>query len=622
MPGGSSTPAGAMEALDLNAVRRWAVLARSVLAARRAEIDALNVFPVPDGDTGTNLFLTFDAAIERMLAEDAEPHGVGQLLKHFASSLLWTARGNSGVILSQLVRGLAEGVGDRAVIEAAALAAGLARADERAWQGVTDPKEGTILSVSRAAAQAAMPVVAQGLYAVTSAALEAAQDALERTPEQLEVLARAGVVDAGGAGLVLLLECLERLVAGDDGRVVLGLTSSDRRGRFHVGADVPSVTRPLDADVAHAGEEPGPEYEVMYLLAVDEVDGEVDEDARIATLRSRLRELGDSVLVVGGEGQYNVHAHVADPGAAVEAGIGAGRPHRVRITRLVTEGGAFPLHHDHGSSAAGPAGAGEGRALGGAADPSDPDAAPDSRQGAGRAAEPGDLGVSHTPQPVSTGVVACAAGSGLAELFAQAGATVVHSGPGRRATTGQLIDAIREQHGTGVSGVVVLPNDIDTELAASAAARAVADEGIAASVVRARTAIQGVAAVAVFEPHATLTANVLGMQSAASATRHGAVTIANRVGLTSGGPCQPGDALGIIDGDIVIVGSDQLVVAREVVHRLLSSGGELVTVLVGTPAPAGLIEAIQAEVRAEHFGVEVSVLDGGQPVYSALIGVE
>lgn len=599
MPSGSSTPAGAMEALDLNAVRRWAVLARSVLAARRAEIDALNVFPVPDGDTGTNLFLTFDAAIERMLAEDTEPSGVGQLLKQFASSLLWTARGNSGVILSQLVRGLAEGVGDRAVIDATALAAGLARADERAWQGVTDPKEGTILSVSRSAAGAAAPAVGEGLYAVAVAALKAAQEALDHTPQQLEVLARAGVVDAGGAGLVLLLECLERLVAGDDGRVVLGLTTSDRRGRFHADAAVPSVTRPLDADVAHTGDAPGPEYEVMYLLAVDEPD----EDERITTLRSQLRQLGDSVLVVGGEGQYNVHAHVADAGAAVEAGIGAGRPHRVRITRLLADDGAIAPHHDHGTSAAG---------------------VPTAQMRDDAVGEvvgvPGGRGAAQSP--ALTGIVACAAGSGLAELFAQAGAVVVDSGPGHRATTGQLIEAIREQHGSGVGGVVVLPNDVDTELAAAAAVRAVADEGITASVVRARTAIQGVAAVAVFEPHATLTANVLGMQSAASATRHGAVTVANRVGLTSGGPCQPGDALGIVDGDIVIVGSDQLAVVREVVHRLLSSGGELVTVLVGRSAPAGLVEAIQAQVRADHFGVEVSVLDGGQPVYSALIGVE
>ncbi|MDC5697234.1 DAK2 domain-containing protein [Intrasporangium calvum] len=584
MADGTPGPVGTLDALDVNAVRRWAVLVRSVLAARRAEIDALNVFPVPDGDTGTNLYLTFDAAIDRMLARPADepsPDNVAHLLRDFASHMLWTARGNSGVILSQLVRGLAEGLGESAQIAAPDLVAGLARADERAWQGVTDPKEGTILSVSRAAAVAAAAAQADGvagLHALTERVLASAQEALARTPEQLPVLARAGVVDAGGAGLVLVLECLERLAAGDDGRVVLGLSSSDRRGPTHPDHASPPVTRPLDADVVSPDEPPGPEYEVMYLLAVE-------DEGRVDRLRTRLVELGDSVLVVGGDGEWNVHAHVDDPGAAVEAGIEAGRPHRVRITRLASPGSAT---EDHGPAATGT------------------DAA----------------AAATSSVDTVTGVVACAAGRGLADVFGEIGATVISSGPGHRATTGQFIDAIRAQHATGVRGVVVLPNDTDTELAASAAARVVADECIEAHVVRARTAVQGVAAVAVFDPRRVPSANLVTMQAAAAGTRHGAVTIANRVGLTSGGPCQPGDVLGVVDGDIVIVGSDQLAVVREVVHRLLASGGELVTLVLGEAAPAGIVGAVEATAREAHRGVEVTVIDGGQPVYTALVGVE
>jgi len=591
MARGSRSALEALEVLDVNAVRRWAVLIRSVFAARRAEIDALNVFPVPDGDTGTNLYLTFDGAIERMLtgAADQPLDSVAELLKDFAGHLLWTARGNSGVILSQIVRGLSEGVGGRTVIDAEDLAAGLARADERAWQGVTDPKEGTMLSVSRAVALASAEAHGLAFHAATVRILEAAQEALARTPEQLPVLARAGVVDAGGAGLVLVLECLERLAAGDDGRVVLGLSSSDRRGRLHPESGALLVTRPLDADVVPSGEPMGPEYEVMYLLSVEEED-------RIPALRTRLVELGDSVLVVGGDGEWNVHAHVDDPGAAVEAGVETGRPHRIRITRLVTDDGlAIHTHDDvHGDAH------GHGRDH-----PHD------------RADEHG-----HEQETRLTGVVACAAGHGIADIFTEVGAVVISSGPGHRAPTGEFIEAIREQHATGVRGVIVLPNDADTELAAAAAARAVADEGIEAFVVRARTAVQGLAAVAVFEADARPTSNLVAMQAAAAGTRHGAVTIANRVGLTSGGPCEPGDVLGVVDGDIVIVGSDQLVVAREVAQRLLSSGGELVTLVLGESAPAGLVAAIEATAREQHGGVEVSVVDGGQPVYTALIGVE
>jgi hypothetical protein len=569
MSGAAPTAEEALGFLDVNAVRRWAVLIRSVFAARRAEIDAMNVFPVPDGDTGTNLYLTVDGAIDRML-EQEPARTAGEAVAHFATSLLWTARGNSGVILSQLTLGLAEICRDAETIDGRLLRAGLARADERAWEAVTDPMEGTILSVSRAMAQGAAASSDDSLYAVAAAALTAASDALARTPEQLEVLARAGVVDAGGAGLVLVLEGLERLCAGDDGRVILGLRP-DRRGRFRPEPEHGPlhVTRPLEAEPAGVDAVAGPEYEVMFLLA-DSTRANVD------VLRSRLVALGDSVLVVGGDDVWNIHAHVDDVGAAIEAGVEAGRPHRIRVTRLVpgmgveTQAAAAPPH-------------------------------------------PGALG---------TAVVACTAGEGLAQVFRDAGAAVVASGPGHRASTGQLIDAIHDVHARGCDGVVILPNDSDTELAAAAAARAVADEGIEARVVRARTVVQGIAALAVYESGASVAANVLAMQSAASATRHGAVTIANREALTSGGACRPGDVLGVVDGDIVIVGSDQAQVGAEVVRRLLSSGGELLTVVSGADAPAGLVQAVSAAARAERRDVEVNRIHGGQPVYTVLLGVE
>jgi hypothetical protein len=569
MSGAAPTAEEALGFLDVNAVRRWAVLIRSVFAARRAEIDAMNVFPVPDGDTGTNLYLTVDGAIDRMLEEEPA-RTAGEAVAHFATCLLWTARGNSGVILSQLTKGLAEVCRDAETIDGPLLRAGLARADERAWEAVTDPKEGTILSVSRAMAQGAAASGDESLYAVAAAALTAANDALARTPEQLEVLARAGVVDAGGAGLVLVLEGLERLCAGDDGRVILGLRP-DRRARFRPEPEHGPlhVTRPLEAEPAGVPEAAGPEYEVMFLLD-DSTRADVD------VLRARLVALGDSVLVVGGDEVWNIHAHVDDVGAAIEAGVEAGRPHRIRVTRLV-QGESVETHAVMAPT------------------------------------QPGALG---------TAVVACTAGDGLAQVFRDAGAAVVASGPGHRASTGQLIDAIHDVHARGSDGVVILPNDSDTELAAAAAARAVADEGIEALVVRSRTVVQGIAALAVYEPGASPAANVLAMQSAASATRHGAVTIANREALTSGGACRPGDVLGVVDGDIVIVGSDQAEVGSEVVRRLLSSGGELLTVVSGADAPAGLVQAVAAAARAERRDVEVNRIHGGQPVYTVLLGVE
>lgn len=593
MPGDAPPPDGPLTVLDLVAVRRWAVLTRSLFAARRAEIDALNVFPVPDGDTGTNLYLTFDGAVERTLAT-AEVSSADELLAVFAKHLLWTARGNSGVILSQLARGLAEGCSGSAEIDGASLAEGLRHAEARARQAVTDPKEGTILTVARAMAEAATSSTSStsgsragtrpaapthtsqaqsvgdvGVHVVALAAVEAAREALERTPEQLEVLARAGVVDAGGAGLVVLLECLERVCAGQRAH---GEGDGERRTRLR--PDAPSAALSAARPSEEAASHDVPDFEVMYLLRDS-------DDAAVDVLRARLVELGDSVLVVGGDGEWNVHAHVDDAGAAVEAGIEAGRPHRVRITALTD---------DHGLGA--------------------------------RAARHARAEQAATSRGTGTAIVACAAGEGLEGLFEEAGAVVVRSGPGRRASTGGLIDAIREQHVRGASGVVVLPNDGDTLLAAAAAVRAVADEGLEAHLVHVRTAVQGIAALAVFEPTAAAAANVLAMQAAASATRHGAVTVANRAALTSGGPCEPGDVLGVVDGDVVIVGSDELVVAREVVHRLLASGGELVTVVAGVDAPGGLLDAVTREARSAHHGIEVSLIDGGQAVYSVLLGVE
>ncbi|MDN5789590.1 MAG: DAK2 domain-containing protein [Micrococcales bacterium] len=559
-----------LRVLDLAAVRRWAVIVRAAFASRRVEIDALNVFPVPDGDTGTNLYLTLDAALDKTRDREPAAAGAGERLTDFAKSLLWTARGNSGVILSQIVRGFAEGCAGAEVIDVPVLVRGLVRADELAWQAVTDPKEGTILSVSRAVAETATAHADEDLRTVSVALRDAARVALEHTTDQLPVLARAGVVDAGGAGLVIIIEALERVCAGEDvdGSAQLGTPDQQE----HPWTRQPTTGCSVAADdldgmqAAHI-----PEFEVMYLLA-DSTEDQIRE------LRQRLVELGDSVLVVGGDGLWNVHAHVDDAGGAVEAGLAAGRPHRVRITSLSAE-----------SEAPGP----------------------DQRA---RAALPLRAG--------GSGLVACAAGEGIAEVFRASGALAIASAPGQRASTGQFVEAIHQQHAAGVSGVVVLPNDGDTQLAAAAAVRAASDDGVEAYLVQARTVVQGLAALAVFEQRQSAADNALAMQAAASATRHGGVTVSNREALTSGGPCEPGDILGIVDGDIVIVGSDQETVGVEVVRRLLASGGELLTVVTGADAPEELTAAIVRAARDEALGLEVTHIRGGQAVYSVLLGVE
>ncbi|PRY63245.1 hypothetical protein BCF74_10278 [Knoellia remsis] len=558
------------ETLDADGARQWAALTRAAFAARRTEIDELNVFPVPDGDTGTNLYLTMDAALSEVRRVHAAEGilGTASLVEEartLARALLMSARGNSGVIVSQLVSGMTAVVLDENLteVDGPALARAMERGAALARASVAHPQEGTILSVADAAAQAATRRAADGGAAadVAEAAATAAAEALERTPDQLDTLARAGVVDAGGAGAVLMLESLHRVLTGDwsEAEGIIGRAADQLapRAGWHVGTGSTRAGDPLDDDhLAAAAGGDGPAYEVMYLL--DDSD-----DARVGALTTALDGLGDSLLVVGGPDLWNVHVHVDDIGAAIEAGIDAGRPHRIKVTHFATQIAAR--------------------------------------------------------EPQRFAVVACAAGPGMAEVLSDAGAVVVPSAPGARASAGQLLEAIR---GTGATSVVVLPNDRDTLMAAEVACRAAEEDGLTTAIVPARAAVQGLAALAVVDPAKGLRENAIAMTSAAGATRHGAVTIASREVLTWAGPVTPGDVLGVVGGDVAFVGDDLATAADEVLRRLLSGGGELVTIVSGADASPGLVDGVAERLAKEHFEVEVVRIDGGQQVYPLLIGVE
>ncbi len=585
-----------LQNLDASAARRWAVSALAALGEAREEIDALNVFPVPDGDTGTNMFLTLEAAVTAAQTVPGDAP-VAQLADVFARGALLGARGNSGVISAQLLRGWADTLGEFTQLSAASAVEGFRRADEQAWRAVNDPVEGTILSVSRAAAAAAA-AAEPTLEAVVTAAADAAHVALALTPTQLPALARAGVVDAGGRGLVVLIDSLAELVLGGSRR---------RRGRSHRHPALPALDFTTCTDLSHTNTashahaashaipaspataasptsaaspasateaattagtaNAGLSYEVMFLLETDPDAGSVPLDK----LRPRLAALGDSLVIVGGSGLWQVHVHVHDPGAAVEAAIEYGRPYQIRITH-------FSEH---------------------------------VRVGGGNAGS--------DPRSAGVGLVACAAGPGLADLFSAAGAVVVAGGPGRRPSTAQLLAAIRR---TNAASVALLPNDGDTMNVAQVAAAAARADGIRVAVLPTRAQVQGLAAAAVHDPARSFDDDVVSMSAAAGGARDGAVTVAAKNGLTTAGECRVGDALGVVDGDFAVVGSDLAAVAIEVVERLLSGGGELVTLVVGAGEHQPLARMVAVHLRTVHRQVEVSVLNGGQPRYPLLIGVE
>jgi len=535
-----------LNTLDGRDARRWAAQALSTLGRFREEIDELNVFPVPDGDTGTNLYLTLEAACAeaRELPRGTDPREVGAA---FARGALLGARGNSGIIVAQLLQGWVEVFSEHGILDAAAVKRAMARADEQAWSAVGSPVTGTILSVSRAAVHAAQGA-GDRLDEVVTAATQAARKALDHTPAQLESLRRAGVVDAGGRGLLVLLETLEGLVRG----------THDPHGPPAPGV---AALRPAPAVPDQAGADPAPAadpgYEVMYLLRSDE--------RGIHALRERLSALGECLAVVGGEGRWHVHVHVDDPGAAVEAGIEVGEPSRIRIERL-----------DRGSLAV-----------------------------------PG------------TGLVAVAAGPGLADLFSQVGAVVVPVGPGWGPDPAPLLRAVRS---TGAASVALLPNGPDVVPVARAAARSARDRGTRVAVVPTLSPVQGLAAAAVHDPGRPFADDVARMSVAAGATRYGAVTAATGVAVgdvpAPAGTCRGGELIGTVLGEPVASGTDPGKLAGEVVTRLLAGGGELLTLVTGSQAPRDILHRVLGSAGPVGPHVEVSEHHGGQPGDLLLVGVE
>ncbi|MFE5891870.1 DAK2 domain-containing protein [Streptomyces sp. NPDC056462] len=554
---------------DALAVRTWCGLALDSLGRAREEIDAINVYPVADGDTGTNLYLTVEsavAAVEAVFAAyDVGKPTLADAARAMAHGALIGARGNSGTILAQLLRGMAQVLaaeGESAHTDGTGLRLALRQAADAARQAVAHPVEGTVLTVASAAADAADGAAHDDCGAVARAAYEGARVALAETPGQLAVLERAGVVDAGGRGLLAVLGALVETFTGEAAAPVAH-QASGMHARVQSGSPGDETSLADVEDCTDAAGVDAPAFEVIYLLEA--------EDAAVARLRGRLDALGDSLVIVGGDGLWNVHVHVDDAGAAVEAGVEAGRPYRIRITHF---------------------GAGDVHTTGAERPP---------RERAQRA------------------VVAVVPGEGLAGLYSEAGATTVLARPGEPPASGELVQAVRRAH---AREVVLLPNDAELRHTAAAAAEQARTEGIRVALIPTRSAVQGIAALAVHEPDRRFDEDVVSMTSAAGATRYAEVAVAERQSWTMAGICQAGDVLGLIDGDVAVIGTDVTTTAGTVLDRMLSAGGELVTLVLGDEAPETIAEHLEARVRESYLAVDTVVYRGGRQGALLLIGVE
>jgi uncharacterized protein len=531
-----------LDALDADAVRRWSSTAVDLLAAHRLEIDALNVYPVPDSDTGSNLVTTMRAADAALRAVPVE--SAAAALGALAAGAAKGALGNSGFIVSQILRGFADST--RRDLDARSVPAGLDRGATLARTAVVVPVEGTILTVARAAADAAQGA---NLGEIVVNALTAADAALQRTPTQLADLARAGVVDAGGRGLVVLLEALARTVTGRQTALI------PVQLPLHAAAD--------EVDVSGTA---GFGFEVQYVLDAPE--------ARIAALRDTLAGIGDSVAVVALEPDtWKVHAHVNDVGAAIEAGVDAGRPRQISVVRFADQ-----LSEQHPHDHAG-----------------------------------------HRLEHTGAAIVMVAPGRGFAHLFEAEGARVVEARDGSVPPVDDLVNALS---GPGGHELVLLSDARRAAGVAEAAAERLRSQGRRVAVVPTRSPVQGLAAIAVHDAARRFDDDVVAMAEAAAATRHAEVTIAAAEALTAVGICTPGDILGLIDDEVVEIGRGLLAVSFNVVDRLLGVGAELITVLVGDHAPARAGHLIEAHVRTRAPLTDVAVYQGRVTEHPVIIGAE
>ena len=539
--------------LNASALRDWAYTAVGDLITHTDEINRLNVFPVADADTGTNMLFTMRAAWAQADALTGIDD-VAQVAAALSRGALQGARGNSGVILSQILRGLgdvtAAAADDRrgvlADIDGALFGAALRHAVSLAVASMGETVPGTIVSVLQDAAGAAEHAVDGGsdLADVVLAAADAAAVSLDKTTGQLDVLAEAGVVDAGGRGLLVLLDAMRTTLTGH----------TTHRHEY-----VPS---PPHADVAATSASAAPQFEVMYLLNGCDA-------AAVEILRQRLDRQGESVAIAtsSGAGQYSVHVHADDAGAAVEAALSLGTLSRIQITSLTGAEGARP--------------------SGG--------------------------------WSTERAVLAVVDGAGAEELFAGEGAHVLQPDDSAPVSAKHLLHALVN---AGASQIMVLPNGYVAAEELVAGCTAAIGWGIDVVPVPAASMVQGLAALAMHDPERQAVDDGYTMARAAAAARHGSVRVATEEALTWAGTCKPGDGLGIAGDEVLIVGDDLTAAGAGLIDLLLVAGGELVTVLTGAGVDAAVGEALQEHVHRRHLGAELVTYHTGHRGDALLIGVE
>ena len=524
-----------------------------LLRTHKEVINRLNVYPVPDGDTGTNMTLTIESVAAELgpLADDAE---MADVCKAIAHGSLMGARGNSGVILSQMLRGLVAKFPSHGDVSADLLAESLENADVLARQAVVRIVEGTMLSIARAAAEGAR-AHCETLTALVRSARDRAKEALAFTPEQLPVLKQAGVVDSGGTGLLLLFDALCNVVADDPLPVAPPADSIDVHVREETEARESSI-----ADLR---------YEVMYLLDAD--------DVKMHGFREVWSGIGDSIVIVGGDGLYNCHIHTDNIGAAVEAALDAGRPRDIRVTDLTEQ-------------------VIEERWV---------------REGSAEQPE------TELEPPPPTAVVAVVVGEGVGRIFRSLGVRVlVKGGQSMNPSTADLVAAVKA---TGSPEVVLLPNNKNIRPVAEQVNDLV-DEIV--TVVPTTSIVEGFAALLEYDPGASAEVNQKEMSISACNVVAAEVTQAVRDTSTDAGEVHVGDWIGLSATGVRSIADSIAGASNRLLADIITPEHELLTIIEGEGSSPANTRRITEFLSDEYPGVAVEVHHGGQPLYPYYFGIE
>ena len=537
----------AIENLDANNLAKLMYCFRDALQEHKESLNSLNVYPVPDGDTGSNMTATLNSVVSEIESlEDPEFENIIEAISHGS---LMGARGNSGVIISQILRGFVSEIknASKKTIDANLFSDALRAAASAAYEAVGNPVEGTILTVVRETAEAAEKSLLEhsNLLMVAETAREAAKRSLDSTPDLLPVLARAGVVDAGGSGFLLMLDSLLHVI--DDRPMPQPEI---------VKASVDSLILDIHDDTTNSGTR----YEVMYFLDAP--------DDLIPGFKKAWSEIGDSIVVVGGENIWNCHVHTNNIGAAVEAGISIGKPHDIRVTDLFEEIAENHHEQDHAD-------------------------------------------------PIGCSVIAVSNGDGIGDIFRSLGATrVVNGGQSMNPSTADLleaVEAIASEH------VIILPNNSNI---VAVAEQVDSQTSKTIRVVETHTVTEGFASLLGYDPEGTSDKNQTDMTQFSQMVESGEITTAVRESASDVGQIKKGDFLGLRKGKVTVIAETIVEATRNLLKEMISDDHEIITLVAGRDSNKKETDEVVAWVSNEYEALEVEVHEGGQPLYQYYIGIE